>query len=76
MIERAASEHWTSKDGADVRVERARYLPGPLAGDDSTLLLAWATQGERTLLVNAGGATETFPLDAIRALVSQLRVAR
>lgn len=76
MIERAPGERWRTRDDVEMRVERARYLPGPLAGDDSTLLLAWATSGERTLLVNAGGATEGFPLEAIRGLVSQLRVRR
>lgn len=75
MIERAPAETWTTKDGVELRVERAHYRPGPLAGADTTMLLAFGGRGRRFILVNAGGEGETSPA-AVRGLLAQLTLGR
>jgi hypothetical protein len=69
MIERDPTLHLQSTGGLDFQVERARYLPGPLVGEDSTRLLAWATRGEQTILVNGGGPTAKLSKNEIHTFL-------
>ena len=69
MIERDPALHLASTGGLDFQVECARYLPGPLAGEDSTRLLAWATRGKQTILVNGGGPTATLSKSEIHTFL-------
>ena len=74
MIERDATKQWKLLDGTAVSVESARYLPGPLTGNDATMLLASATKGDRMLLVNAGGPTSSFDVEQLKTFLATLRL--
>jgi hypothetical protein len=76
MIERFPAETWTTKDGVELHVERAHYVPGPLAGSEQTMLLAWGGKGGRFAVVNAGGAGNSLPTAAVRDLLAQLTLGR
>jgi hypothetical protein len=72
MIEREPKKELEAQSGLKFRIERARYLPGPLSGEDSTRVLAWATVGERTILVNGGGPTATLSRSALETFLHGL----
>ena len=76
MIERLPSETWTTRDGVALNVERARYIPGPLAGTDSLMLLAYGGRGDVFLVVNAGGSSAALSPDAVRELLAGLTLER
>lgn len=76
MIERFPTETWATKDGVELQVETARYVPGPLAGSATTMLLAWGGRGQRFVLVNAGGEGDSLSLPAVRDLLQRLTLGR
>jgi len=75
MIERAPSSSAIGAGGLQFQVERARYLPGPLSGDDSTRLLAWTTKGDLAVLVNGGGKTALLTPGAVGTFLARLSVS-
>ncbi|MEM7311094.1 MAG: hypothetical protein AAF682_30770 [Planctomycetota bacterium] len=72
MVERDEPHEWTTPDGLVFRVDKVRYLPGVLSGDDTSLVLASARHQDLTVVLNAGGPSERMPLGALESLVSGL----
>ncbi|MBI4881905.1 MAG: hypothetical protein HY812_19935 [Planctomycetes bacterium] len=72
----AASSRERTVDGVDVTYEVIQTRHGPLPGKDVTLFLGWAVRDGASLVVNAGGRSADFELEAVLEIVRSLRLPR
>ena len=76
LVEQQPVADLVTADGARLVVSVSRMHEGLVSGDDMTWLLAALRLGDEVLIVDAGGPTETFPLETIVAAVASLDLGR